>query len=221
MRQLAPSAFASQQPHRLTLRERAALVALASLAACAPASVVRLDGDPPEAAPLTSPYQALDPCADGVRRFVDAARAGNWELAWAALSQGTRQALQARAQVLGLQGIDLLRPLPGDADLGARRLHIGDPLAVFALADAAAYTTPTSPWPVEQPYDGRRLEGQVTVRGRSGAARTVVVAFEGAGWRVHDPRLQGAPPLAAPPAEPPPSPAPRPGAAPDAPTGAP
>lgn len=154
--------------------------------------VTRLEGDPPQAAPLTTPYEAIDASADGVRRYVDAVRRGRWELAWAALSASTRAALAARARIVGAEGMDLLRPLPQGADVGLQRVHVGDPLAAFALTDAKTYTTPQSPWPVAQAYDGRRLEATVQVVGAGTSRRDVLVAFEGAGWRIHNPTLTGA-----------------------------
>lgn len=160
--------------------------------ACTPVVLTRLDGDPAQAAPLTTPYSALDASADGVRRYVDAVRKGEWELAWAALSASTRAALSARARIVGADGMDLLRPLPPGADIGLQRVHVGDPLAAFALVDARSYNTPQTPWPVEQTYDGRRLEATVVVEGAENHRREVLVAFEGAGWRIHNPSLTGA-----------------------------
>jgi hypothetical protein len=180
-------------PHegRRLQRVGAVLLTLA-LASCTKTVLTRLDGDPAQAAPLTTPYTAIDASADGVRRYVEAVRKGQWELAWAALSASTRAALTARARIIGAEGMDLLRPLPTGADIGLQRVHIGDPLAAFALSDARTYSTPQSPWPVEQTYDGRRLEATVVIEGAQDHRREVLVAFEGAGWRIHNPTLTGA-----------------------------
>ena len=174
---------------------RAFPAALALLVACAPDQIIRLDGDPAEAAPLTTAFEALHPAADGVRRYVDAVRSERWEQAWSCLSASTRAALTLRGKPLGLRGIDLLRPLPEGADAGLRRLHAGEALAAFALPGAKEFEVPESPWPVEQTYDGRRLETRVVVKGEGAAQRTLTLAFEGAGWRIHDPTLSALPPL--------------------------
>jgi hypothetical protein len=155
---------------------------------CAPTKIWRLDGDPPQAAALTTPYVDLHPAADGARRYVQACRTGHWEAAWAALSKQTRGALSARANAIGGHGLDLLRPLTAGADEGLKRLHIGDPLAHFALADARTYAVVDEPWPIDKPYDGRRLEARVHIEGVS-TKRDIIVAFEDDGWRVHDPHL--------------------------------
>ena len=169
-----------------------AVVLACSASACAPTPVVRLAGDPPQAEPLTTAHDGMHPAADGVRRYVDACRAGRWEMAWDALSKQTRMALTLRARPAGARGIDLLRPLPTDADPGLRQLHLGDALARFVVADARSYEVPTEIWPVDQRYDGRRLETDVKVTDAAGKIRAVRVAFEDAGWRVHNPKLENA-----------------------------
>lgn len=169
-----------------TLALAAALIA----SGCGTTTLVRLAGDPPQAAALTEPYQDLHPAEDGVRRFVDACRAGQWEVAWDALSKQTRAALTLRARPAGARGIDLLRPLPPDADPGIQQLHVGDALTRFARIDAKAFHIAAEVWPVDQRYDGRRLEATVQIEG-AGGKRAVVVAFEDAGWRLHNPKLEG------------------------------
>ncbi|MCB9739906.1 MAG: hypothetical protein H6747_11600 [Deltaproteobacteria bacterium] len=174
------------------IRIRLLLVAASLLTvACAPTPLVRLAGDPPQAEPLTQPYKDLHPAADGVRRFVRACETGQWEMAWDGLSKQTRLALSVRARPAGARGIDLLRPLPADADPGLRQLHVGDALQRFALPGAKEFNVPEEVWPVEQRYDGRRLEAAVAVKDAAGASRQVVVAFEDAGWRIHNPKLEG------------------------------
>lgn len=171
-------------------RRALALAATLYLAsACSGEQVQRLEGEPRTTAPWTEPlYEPLSGPKDGVVRLVRALRDGQAELAWKHLSATTRAALRARADEVGLRGVDLLQPSPAGKS-PAQRAAWQDPLAVFALPGKLAYEVEPHAQEPHIQHDGRRLEATVIVRGAGDRERTVTMRFEGTVWRVHHPAL--------------------------------
>ena len=166
-------------------------VLVASTVGCAGPQLERLHGEPASTNPFTTtPDHREKPVIAGIKRFITAAGAGRSDLVYRQLSALTKRALGQRAEAVGLRGPDLLRPAQASAGEGAKKVHIADPLAAFALRGATKFEAGPDPYRAEKPHDGRTIEQTVTLKSDDGRSRTVTMRFEGLYWRVHNPTLR-------------------------------
>ena len=169
------------------------LLAGALLGGCSAPVLDRLSGEPEVVAPLTQPLtRRTHPAVSGCQRFVLAIQRGQFDAAYAQLSDETRMALTARAATLGLRGADLLRlgklPVPappaatGDAPETAPTVAL-EPLRLFVVPQVQTLQV------LATPESERFVEQLVELTDASGAKRTVALLFENYDWRLHHPTL--------------------------------
>lgn len=178
-------------------RALVALILATAVGACAGPQLERLSGEPESTHAFTKADLGREaPVVAGLKRFLANAGAGRTDLVYRQLSTVTKRALTNRAKPLGLHAAQLLAPPASNAGGGATKLHIADPVAVFALKGAREFVAGPTPYRPEKPHDGRTIEQNVTLKAADGRTRVVALRFEGLQWRVHNPKLQ-APPAAA------------------------
>ena len=160
---------------------------LALLLGCGGPQLDRLVGEPASNDRFTTPVSnRVHPAIDSIQRFVAAMQQNDADRAWLQLSGETRKALQTRADLVGLRGVDLLRlhKLPTATSMTTAASF--EPLTFFALPTVQSMQLAQTP-PREDV-----VEQRVHMTGLGGASRTVVLRFEGYRWRIHRPDLLGA-----------------------------
>lgn len=169
------------------------LLTAALLGGCSAPVLDRLSGEPEVVAPLTQPLtRRTHPAVSGCQRFVLAIQRGQFDAAYAQLSDETRMALTARAATLGLRGADLLRlgklpvPAPPAAAEGTAETAPTvalEPLRLFVVPQVQTLQV------LATPESERFVEQLVELTDASGAKRTVALRFENYDWRLHHPTL--------------------------------
>lgn len=156
-----------------------ALICLcAALVACPDTNIVPLIGEDPEVAELIEAPLADDPATSPVaaaRRLHQALLQKDSELSWTLLSDRTRQALNARADVIGVGGRELLdsSTLPDDAGQVAKvrfdEVLFGGAIVELSLA------------PEPNPDTGRAVVRMATRNGKV-IERTFI--FDSGDWKL-------------------------------------
>lgn len=170
-----------------------ALLAAVLLGGCSAPVLDRLAGEPEVVAPLTQPLTGrTHPAVSGCQRFVLAIQRGQFDTAYAQLSDETRMALTARAAALGLRGADLLRlgKLPVPAPPAAAG-ETADAAPTVALEPLRLFVVPRvqTLQVLATPESERFVEQLVELTDAGGAKRTVALRFENYDWRLHHPTL--------------------------------
>lgn len=172
---------------------RASFVLLLACVGCSTPVLERLSGEPEVVSPLTQPMtKRTHPAVSGCQRFVLAVQQGQFDSAYAQLSDETRMALTARAASMGLRGPDLLRlgklPVPappvaaGEAAEAAPTVAL-EPLRLFAVPQIQTLQV------LATPEADRYVELLVELTDKSGTKRTIAMRFENYDWRLHHPTL--------------------------------
>lgn len=163
---------------RCTLLSAALLCLYAPLLGCTNSNIVPLIGEDPEVAKLIEAPVADDPASSPVaaaRRLHQALLQNDSELSWALLTDRTRQALNARADVIGVGGRELLdsSTLP-DATGKVTKVRFDEVLFGGAIVDLALAQGPT-------PDTRRAVVRMVT---REGKVLERTFALDGGDWKL-------------------------------------
>ena len=173
------------------LRAMMACSLVAVLCACGATDIERLDGDPESVHVHTlATARRIHPAVDGCTRFAAAVQQGDVSAMWNQLSFDTQRALNDKARLVGLRGIELLQWKRFPTEVGGKATLDGgkpfDPMGLFLLPQVDTYQL------VATPANDRVIAQDLQLASGTAARRVVTVHYEHYAWRIHNPALRDA-----------------------------